>query len=128
MAHKAYIHEENGKLVTSKRNHKPPKMVCECPKDENGNYIVDLDVIDVYTCEKTGTKKSKVNDVKKARKEHKIQEAKKEAEKRAQEAQKKQVELKKYSVQDAIEARSFDDLKGILAAILRAQGADEERK
>jgi len=44
---KAYIHYENNKLVTSKRDHIPQNMVCECPKKQDGSYELDLSVIDV---------------------------------------------------------------------------------
>ena len=44
---KSYIHYEGDKLVTSSRNHVPQNVVCECPKDENGNYISDLELINI---------------------------------------------------------------------------------
>lgn len=42
---KAYIHYEDGKLATSLRDHKPKDMVCLCPKDESGEWVIDLDVL-----------------------------------------------------------------------------------
>ena len=82
---KAYIHYEGENLVTSLRNHVPQNVVCECPKDDEGKYVYNLDFIeieDVYvnfpdengeiTRVKSGGKIAKVSDME-ACKAHKPQ-------------------------------------------------------
>jgi len=47
----AYVHLENGVNVTSMRDDshesKPKDIVAICPKDDKGNWITDLDVLDI---------------------------------------------------------------------------------
>jgi len=49
----AYVHLENGKTVTSRRNHKPRGLICECPKDAQGEWITDINILDVDPVAKT---------------------------------------------------------------------------
>jgi hypothetical protein len=64
---------------------------------------------------------------KRALKEHQLEEERKKRAKEASERAEREKEFRRYTVQDAIEAKTFDDLKSILASILRTQGAKEKR-
>ena len=53
MKMKGYVYLENGKPVTTSRNHKPPYFICMCPKDSKGEYITDIEILDVDESAKT---------------------------------------------------------------------------
>lgn len=70
----AYVENNGGDNYIVLRNHQSPFCICEAPKDENGKYILDIDIIDLVnvldpqTDEVVG-KKAVVNETKKVNKD-----------------------------------------------------------
>lgn len=110
------------KLKVETRSHADANTICLAPKDEQGNWILDADILDLedeldFRGNRIG-KKAKVNAGKKAAKEASEQNKKNKEQEQMQKNEARRVRLDQW-VKDLKKSTSLDEVKDIVKDLLK---------